>query len=282
MVRTSPQTEQLDEAFAKAQAKFEAAVKVNTNPAFKSKYADVSSIIDATLEHLNAEGIGLRQHPSLEYKQVGEGVEAYVTVTTRLSYKGQWEESDLSLPAVQRDRFDAQSCGSALTYACRYALQGILVVRREDDDGNAATGRGSHDAAQEIAKTKIEDLKAGKQPEAIHEPTASLFYVWNDESQTATILGDEGYKSANRDLLKPLWNGAVKAIVANAEQLDTLRYQFEQRKVPFSKLQSPKTPKSKTAELADLLEKSIEIEKAKKTKREPGEDGKPRGSEVTA
>ena len=239
MIRTSPQTEQLDEAFARAQGKFEAAIKSSTNPAFRSKYADVSSIIDATLEHLNAEGIGIRQHPGLEYKTVGEGVEAYMTVTTRLTYKGQWEESDISLPAVQRDRFDAQSCGSALTYACRYALQGILVVRREDDDANAATGRGTHEEAQAVGEKKIASLKAKKAPtNGTSDTVPSLFYVWHDQSQSAEVMGDEGYKSANRDVLKPLWDPGVKAIVANADQLEYLKMIFEERKVPFSALKA--------------------------------------------
>ena len=35
----------------------------------------------------------------------------------------------------------AQSIGSALTYARRYALQSILGLAAEDDDGNAASGR---------------------------------------------------------------------------------------------------------------------------------------------
>lgn len=179
-VRTSAQTDQFDEAFAKAQAKFEAAVKANVNPAFRSKYADVSSIIDATLEHLNSEGIGVKQHPGLEYKQVGDGVEAFMVVTTRLTFKGQWEESDLSIPAVQRERFDAQSCGSALTYACRYALQGIFVVRREDDDANAATGTGSSQAAQAVGKDKVARMKANP-PQQAGNRVSCLFYVESQE-----------------------------------------------------------------------------------------------------
>ena len=133
------------------------------NPAFRSKYADLSSVIEATLEHLNAEGISVMQHPGLEYKAVGDGVEAYITVTTRLQHKsGQFMESDLSIPAIQRDRFDAQSCGSALTYASRYALQSICCVPREDDDGNMAVGSGSSEAAKAVADKKIADLKAKK------------------------------------------------------------------------------------------------------------------------
>src|SRR5579864_3989300 len=138
-IRQSEQINEVADAFAKAQAKFGAAIKASQNPAFRSKYADLASVIDATLEHLNAEGIGVMQHPSLEYKPVGDGLEAYVTVTTRLQHKaGQWMESDISIPAVMRDRFDAQSVGSSITYACRYALRSICTVPQADDDANAA------------------------------------------------------------------------------------------------------------------------------------------------
>ena len=194
MIRTSQQTEQLDEAFARAQGKFEAAAKGNINPAFKSKYADISSIIEAILSHLNSEGIAVRQHPALTWMGEGDNRETFVTVTTRLTYKGQWEESDLSLPAVQRDRFDAQSCGSALTYACRYALQGIFCVRREDDDANQAVGRGSSEAAQAVGARKVEEIrekakKAGKPlPEA---PTPQLcVYPVGEDLYEITGEGD--------------------------------------------------------------------------------------------
>lgn len=179
-IRTSIETAQFDEAFARAQAKFEAAVKANRNPAFNSKYADVSSVIDATLEHLNSEGIGVQQHPGLEYKTVGDGVEAFMVITTRLTFKGQWIESDLSIPAVQRDRFDAQSCGSALTYGCRYALQGIFVVRREDDDANAATGTGTKEAARAVGEAKVAELKR-KTGKSAPERVEALFYTYPPE-----------------------------------------------------------------------------------------------------
>ena len=175
MIRTSTETAQLDEAFARAQGKFEAAAKDSENPVYKSKYADISSVIAATLEYLNAEGIGVRQHPSLEYKQVGDGWLAFMTVTTRLAYKGQWEESDISLPAIQRERFDAQSCGTGITYACRYALQGIFCVRREDDDANAASGIGSREAGKAVGERKI---KEATERQDTKKNVSALFYTF--------------------------------------------------------------------------------------------------------
>jgi hypothetical protein len=83
-------------------------------------------------------------------------------------------ESDLSIPAVQRDRFDAQSVGSAITYAARYALQSICVVPREDDDGNAASGVGTKDAAQDVGQRKV---KEAKERQAARHKSDTLFYT---------------------------------------------------------------------------------------------------------
>jgi hypothetical protein len=212
MIRTSEAINELSEAFAKAQTKFGAAIKASQNPAFRSKYADLASVIDATLEHLNAEGIGVMQHPALEFKgDLAVGREAFVTVTTRLQHKtGQWMESDVTLPAVQRDRFDAQSVGSAITYACRYALRSICTVPQADDDANMASGVGTSEAAQAVGKAKVAELKAKKAngedlteklTESIKQNgEPALFYAWYNESQTAEITGAEGLKTLHKDL----------------------------------------------------------------------------------
>jgi hypothetical protein len=247
-IRTSATTEMFDKAFARAQAKFEAAVKSNVNPAFRSKYADVSSVIDATLEHLNSEGIGVKQHPGLEYKTVGDGVEAFMIVTTRLTFKGQWEESDIAIPAVQRDRFDAQSCGSALTYACRYALQGIFVVRREDDDANTAAGRGSAEQAQDVGKGKA---KAGKQRLEAGKATECLFYVFPEghNGNYAEILNLSAYGSALNEVaqegLRLVFKRYASRITAGggalvpAEKMESLLQELADAGVQTKKLEAP-------------------------------------------
>jgi hypothetical protein len=247
MIRTSQEINELNESFAKAQAKFEAAIKGSQNPAFRSKYADVSSIIDATLEHLNAEGIGVRQHPSFEYKQVGDGVEAFVTVTTRLAHKsGQWEESELSLPAIQRDRFDAQSCGSGLTYACRYAMQGIFCVRREDDDGNAATGTGSREAAQAVAKDKIADAakKGNKIAQKALERVTTLTYIMPPahNGNFAEFLNIPAYLACNED------------------KTDMLRFAFTANGAKKTKDQTTLVPAEKLQDLLTVLSGDCGIE----------------------
>lgn len=226
MIRTSELTNELAEAFARAQAKFTAAIKSSINPAFpRSKYADITSIIDATLEHLNAEGIGVRQHPSLEYKAVGDGVEAYSTITTRIQHKsGQWEESEMSIPAVQRDKFDGHSVGSGLTYAARYALQNIFVVPRADDDGNAAVGIGSAQAAQAVADKKIAEHKAKRANGAKSEPVTTLFYTVPNEhnGHFAEFINIKEFGSGMDQVAAEGLKQVLKPYIARVTKSDTI------------------------------------------------------------
>lgn len=148
----------LVEALAKAQLKFDPVLKDSDNPAYRSKYADLQSVISATQTHLASEGLTVIQMPQASF---GVDEAKMLTVTTLLAHcSGEWIASDLTLPAMMRERFDAQSVGSAVTYARRYALQAVLGVAAElDDDGNKASGVGTKEAAQEVAKKKIAESK---------------------------------------------------------------------------------------------------------------------------
>jgi hypothetical protein len=210
----------------KAQKKFGAAVKGSVNPMFKSKYADLSAVIDAVVEHLNSEDIAVMQWPALDGQMV--------VITTRFQHKsGQFMENDITIPGLQRERFDAQSVGSAITYGCRYALQSICCVPREDDDGNAATERGQ----KEIKAKKDGEAELEKQlAESVKKTTPALFYTWHDASQTAEITGAESLKKVHKDVLRKYWNPNARAIVCNAEQLEELKYVMEQRHTEFKQL----------------------------------------------
>lgn len=70
-------------------------------------------------------------------------------------------------------------------------------------------------------------------------PTASipcLFYT--QKGDTYLIDGAQELKSANKDLLAPLWNQVAHAIVATPAQLGKLLSQMEDRKVPFRELKN--------------------------------------------
>lgn len=116
-------------ALVKAQQAFGPALKTHSNPAFRSKYADLSACIEAVIDGLNSNGIFLMQ-PAHE---CADGV----TVETVFIHESgeQISAGKLHVPAVKQD---PQGYGSALTYARRYSLMAACGIAPEDDDGNAA------------------------------------------------------------------------------------------------------------------------------------------------
>ena len=128
-MKTSESLEKLADALSQAQGEFEAVEKSAANPFFKSKYADLASIIEATAPVLSKHGLSVVQMVSWD----GE----HDLLTTRLMHKdGEWMESTMRLFLVKAD---PQGQGSAVTYARRYQLQSLLNLRSVDDDGNAAS-----------------------------------------------------------------------------------------------------------------------------------------------
>jgi hypothetical protein len=118
------------QAFIAAQKAFGPALKSSTNPHFRSKYADLSACVEAVIDALNENGLGLIQttHPC----------EHGVTVETILVHESGATMSSglLHLPASKQD---CQGYGSALSYARRYSLMAICGIAPEDDDGNRAS-----------------------------------------------------------------------------------------------------------------------------------------------
>ena len=120
----------IHQAFIAAQKAFGPALKSSTNPHFRSRYADLSACVEAVIDALNDNGIGLMQvtHPC----------ENGVTVETILVHESGATLSSglLHVPASKQD---AQGYGSALTYARRYSLMATCGIAPEDDDGNQAS-----------------------------------------------------------------------------------------------------------------------------------------------
>lgn len=119
--------------FAKALVKFRSelkpAVKDANNPFFKSTYADLSSIIEASREPLAANG--------LSFVQVVHDGEAAKVETLIVHESGQWMScGTVSIMPAKRD---PQGFGSAIKYARRYSLESALGIPTEDDDGNEAS-----------------------------------------------------------------------------------------------------------------------------------------------
>jgi hypothetical protein len=116
-------------ALAAAQINMGKALKQASNPHFRSKYADLGSVMDACLPALNAHGIAVIQ-PTGE-DEIGRFVE------TRLIHGESGEQLSCWVPLIV-SKNDMQGYGSAVTYARRYGLMAMAGIAPEDDDGNAA------------------------------------------------------------------------------------------------------------------------------------------------
>ncbi len=121
----------LAEALSKAQGMMESAKKDSVNPHFKSKYADLASVIEAIREPLSKNGLSYVQY--LEKTDVGLAL-----VTKLMHSTGEWISGSLPLMIGKNDM---QGLGSSLTYARRYSLSAMTGIAQDDDDGNTATAK---------------------------------------------------------------------------------------------------------------------------------------------
>ncbi len=118
-------------ALSKAQAEFPTVAQSGFNPFHKSKYSTLKDCWDAARPVLARHGLSVIQMPDKQ-----DGVFCLVTI---LAHEG--GDHLASHQPVMSSKQDAQSFGSALSYARRYGLTAVLglVSGDEDDDGNAAT-----------------------------------------------------------------------------------------------------------------------------------------------
>lgn len=113
-------------ALVKFQGMMKPIAKDASNPFFKSKYASLSAIIEDTKEPLVKCGLSYAQFPDEQ-----DGL-----TTVLMHTSGEWLAATYNISPVDRK---PQSLGSAITYARRYALQSVLGLQVDDDDGNEAS-----------------------------------------------------------------------------------------------------------------------------------------------
>lgn len=123
---------ELASAMSKAQSAY-ARIDLNReNPYFKSKYADLDSIVEATRSGLSKNGIFFTQTIHLD-----DG--ATILHTELLHSSGQWIKS---MTRILPAKNDPQTYGSTLTFMKRYAAAAILGVTAShdplDDDAEVA------------------------------------------------------------------------------------------------------------------------------------------------
>jgi len=144
--------------------------KTAANPYFKSKYAPLDAIIDATRPILLKHGLAISQTPL--FLEGTAGVQ-----TTIIHSSGYSTTTTLLLPLKDQS---PQGVGGAITYARRYALAAVLgIASEDDDDGNVSSGLHKKEEARP-AVAKVMD----KNPSV--RPAGAVTGVWRGVLPTNT------------------------------------------------------------------------------------------------
>jgi hypothetical protein len=160
-------TEEANIAYSKALVaavgELQNVAKTAANPYFKSKYAPLDAIIEATRPVLKKHGLAVIQQPL--FMEGTAGVE-----TTIIHEGGYSTTSTLLLPLKDQS---PQGVGSAITYARRYSLAAVLgIASEDDDDGNVSTGLHT----KQIERSGLEKVIDKNPPKARATSSASQFW----------------------------------------------------------------------------------------------------------
>jgi hypothetical protein len=134
-MKTSENVDKILPALMKVKKELKAVTKDASNPFFKSKYADLNTYLTEVEPLLDSHGLMLVQPPTFD------GLTHANTVVNRIYHaeSGQFIEGSLRLVGES----DMQKLGSAVTYARRYILGGLLSMQAIDDDGEGSMARKS-------------------------------------------------------------------------------------------------------------------------------------------
>jgi hypothetical protein len=168
-MKTSEKIDQLLPDLFKVKASILPLKKQADNPFFHSKYVDLNAVLEGVDSILEANNFILLQ------PVVGKTVE-----TTIMHKSGQFITSEMELVL---DKNTMQALGSAISYARRYSLVSLLGLKQEDDDSEAAVGRGNYSAP----KAKPAPAKAATTFTKPAEAKATEAKVATIESSTVMV-----------------------------------------------------------------------------------------------
>lgn len=115
-------------ALVKFQGEMKPVIKDAVNPHFRSKFADLSGIIQAISPVLAKNGLGFLQTMRVDG-------ERNILLTKIIHTSGQSELSEIIIPPQN----DPQKLGALITYLKRYQLQAALGIPTEDDDAETVS-----------------------------------------------------------------------------------------------------------------------------------------------
>lgn len=197
------------EALAAAQSEFGKVTKGATNPAFKSKYANLSDVASVVIPVMNAHGCAV-----LHYVVDGAMRTEFVHGATETKVA-------CDVPLIV-DKNNMQGMKSATTYAKRIGLESLSGIAPEDDDGNAAA------AAPPKREPQVELISDADCVEVTNLLRAT-------KADTKAFLGYFGVPATNKltTAQAPTAIAMLRKKLAEAAQADTLDDTLEGDKIPY-------------------------------------------------
>lgn len=199
-MRTSETIGKIAAALAAAQGEMRPAKMDRVNPHYRSKYASLADLEEASREPLAKHGLCIVQ--TTEWAMGGEedGGPVFVLVTRLIHTSGEWFESTYPL-----DKGKPQDMGSQMTYARRYCRAAIIgQVSDEDDDGEHAQKRakksGTKNSTQDRVRQKAQTISQAqvKRLWKIAYTRAEELYGQDDykaeaEGMVRAVLSERGF-----------------------------------------------------------------------------------------
>ena len=145
-MKTSEQINEISKALVKAQSEMGNASKDAKNPFYKSRFADLNAIREASIPVLNANNISVLQPMTMVDDRT-------FVETVLLHSSGQYISSMTEIVVPEAKQLDPQAHGSAQSYARRYGLQSLVCIGAEDSDGEGAMERKSSVAVKPVTTT---------------------------------------------------------------------------------------------------------------------------------
>ncbi len=150
--------------------------KDSVNPFFKSRYADINSLLDVVkpllneLELICVQPLGVIDGKNILTTQIFDDDKVIL-------------ESAIILP----DNLDPQKIGSAITYYRRYSLQSLLLLEAEDDDAEGTKPKPEKVETVRELKKEWSDCKkladASKLWESLNESEKKVYRGMKEEAK---------------------------------------------------------------------------------------------------
>jgi len=193
MELNSEKIDKIVPALIEARKKITGVTKDEDNPFFKSKYANLTSIIQAVNSELLESEIIITQPTCLIDEKL-------FSITQCTHSSGQWVRA--YLPIINK-KGDDQGQGSGLTYARRYGLQALLTIPAFDDDGELTKAKNGNGNGKKDTGNDLDDLissfekKPKERKSVVHSEEDSLSYnqsylnsvftTWSEQKRKAKV-----------------------------------------------------------------------------------------------